>query len=155
MESPNSKRKAVDDATPPSATDEEKTVALALLDNPVSVTQLRKLVWQRGGFQCNLIRLRAWCTLLGVNHHKASHTDYELTPAEMENLLESEPIHQQVELDVARSMSQWTILDKWSDDRKAEKRKTVGDGKLIRIGAHSPTSRIRCSTFNVTMDHIG
>eukprot|EP01084_Bolivina_argentea_P136424 240263_1 len=55
----------------------------------------------------------------------------------MENLLESEPIHQQVELDVARSMSQWTILDKWSDDRKAEKRKTVGNIIHALISKHS------------------
>ncbi len=43
---------------------EEKVVALALLNNPVSVSQLRELVWQKGGFQSNSLRLRAWSALL-------------------------------------------------------------------------------------------
>ncbi len=43
---------------------EEIKVASALLNNPVSVAQLRELVWQKGGYQSNSLRLRTWPALL-------------------------------------------------------------------------------------------
>ncbi len=64
MESQSSPHKSEDSGTLPSVTYEEKEVARVLLNNPVPVSQLQELAWQRGGLQCNLLRLRAWSTLL-------------------------------------------------------------------------------------------
>eukprot|EP00752_Nemacystus_decipiens_P009013 g8046.t1 len=90
-----------------------------LLMVPVDLEKLRNLAWEKGGYQTDKVRLKAWPKLLSLDRHGLEDFRHHLeTPHHMTD---------QIQRDIDRSLTHFVHIRKWKRQRQQSKREKLRD----------------------------
>ncbi|CAM9188904.1 unnamed protein product [Ectocarpus fasciculatus] len=98
-----------------------ETIQNLLLMVPVDLEKLRNLAWEKGGYQTDEVRMKAWPKLLCLDRHGLQDLDFR------HHLETPHPMTDQIQRDIDRSLTHFLHIRKWKRQRLQSKREKLRD----------------------------